>query len=461
MAHLLHNRVSNSVSSTLAKGLKRYPSSDDNLSMQSPKKRRIQQLPQTAGIPDEQPLPQRLLFSHVEVPHCDWAVRYLRTQASAEPQAPDYLLPASTAFKGPSIFSLQKSLEDNPLCGERCRILDFFGMFWWNNWVVCGLHTNVKIIPLSSLSNHLQDTSAHAFSVHRRLNTGVHKARQKKSDFMKKEDIINHFVAHVAQCCSIPLEQHAPTANCSIEVDDLCSPPCSFDSRSNLDIGPRYQCTVCESWVPLTRNKGHPTTELKRHIKTKHDQQLQPKDATGERTVQRLEVYESGKNRRFIFLVLPITWKAPDDSLLIPTSTPASTLSSTLSSTLDTSTLDTSTLDTSTLDTSTLDTSTLDTSTFPILKPRVPDSSWLPKTPWERYRTSLGQFSPKILKEFVILPSWDLARNKTSSDRQLEEGLVQLKRIVLLYLQESLHFVGSKPHSFRLLLGLGYAIQPL
>jgi hypothetical protein len=206
-------------SSALVTGpLKKRGLVDDGISAQPYKKQHAQQ-PLTAG--------QKLVFLHVEVPHCDWAAPYLGITTGPAPHTPNYQLLSPPTFKGPSIFTLQESLQNQPNCEGRasCRILSFFGMFLWNGWVVCSLYANMKVVPMSCLSNHLDDASAHMFSVHQMLGSGVHKAPQKKSFFTKKEDIVKSFVVHVFQCCSIPLEQHAPIANSSNEVSNICSSP--------------------------------------------------------------------------------------------------------------------------------------------------------------------------------------------------------------------------------------------
>ena len=102
-----------------------------------------------------------LILSHVEIK---------RTRTSPRPVIPSPVLahtspePVLPKIYGPSISLVASFLDYNlnlsspsPFSGSnpRCPVLSFFGIFQWQELLICTLHSDLFIIPLSHLALHL------------------------------------------------------------------------------------------------------------------------------------------------------------------------------------------------------------------------------------------------------------------------------------------------------------------
>ncbi|KAI0085363.1 hypothetical protein BDY19DRAFT_909154 [Irpex rosettiformis] len=349
------------------------------------------------------------------------------SSASAGPSSIEksFALGPVTAAKSISLGPLPRFLAQcnsvNP-----CQVLAFFGMFVSRGLVFCTLHANgLTIVPMSYLLSHLH--RQHTFICRQKISLSEDVDQNMAK--LSRKAIIGHIAKHISECCSISMSQsHADEeVYADIEIaEPLCIPKdlskatAPKDSNGSRDIQIRqyYHCPLptCTTWVAFNLARGNDMSEVLRHIRRCCPKLLSKKDIQScctARYIQSVAISTPGKSIISKKLLLPKSW----------TPTASSTNSHLRKSIL--------------------------------LPEPESDAAWVYPLGWDAVRTHLGEFSPTTLRSLIANPSSTLSSKVRGSKQFVEQGLCQVKRHVLRYLQESSQFVAAKPSRLREVLGRG------
>ncbi len=352
---------------------------------------------------------RRLVFSHVELPT---RLRHAEKPSTVTPLLPEsYGPPIGTV----SAFISRCNRQSRATANGQCQVLSFFGIFCFQQMVICTLHGYAfHVIPLSLLARHLNRD--HKFCVHR--------GQKDNSDTTMKrtrEVILHEIVQHVSECCALSLLQTPKDIGGHLDVKELLLPPSDLNTATHrsttyskepkkrlIQAEQRFlcPCSSCDRLIPLNHGKGSDRSELVRHVKEFHqaDTKLLTTARNGCVTVrwtQRIYIATEGTDTSFTYLLLPPDWR-PSDSV-------SSDMSSILS------------------------------------RPKFIDTAWTKQIKWDSYRTGLGRFSPGKLSELIATPALKLVPTEPGEHRAIELGLYHLKKTALAYLLQFHDMVTTIP----------------
>jgi hypothetical protein len=275
-----------------------------------------------------------------------------------------------------------KSRCSNP---EPCPLLEYFTLGWHE--VVESLYCKVHAALIPGDYFHLHFGG--------RSHKGAYPGATRNS-------VITASAFHLAEC--YPAIRNQSYTNLKLSLPTLLQAPLLLGDKDEQSLQLRYKCPdeTCTDWLSMTKRKGAPETELKRHVKKAHDKILgHDFPFVDPQWTQLVRVGQSfGQNGSTHYFTFPDTFRPPVPIIFAPVF-------------------------------STVDHAAPSTDT------------WAAELGWQEYFDSIskrlgGQSNAAAkLRDLVSLPSNDRVSRSTGAKRLLEHGLLISNKLNMSYLDEA------------------------
>jgi hypothetical protein len=290
---------------------------------------------------------------------------------------------------------------------EPCPLLEYFTLGWHE--VVKALYCKVHAVLVPGNYFHLHFGS--------RSHKGAYPGATRNT-------VITASAFHLAEC--YPAMRNQSYNNLKLSLPTQLQAPLPLGDKEEQSLQLRYKCPdeTCTTWVSMTKTKGAPETELKRHTKKAHNKILgNDLPIVTPQWTQLMRVGQNyGSNGSTHYFTFPDTFRPPAP-IVCP-------------------------------------------SVFSNVNHVAPSTdTWAAELGWQEYFDSIskrlgGQSNAAAkLRDLVALPSKARILSSTGAKRLLEHGLLISNKLNMSYLEEAAIWVSTMHPSLRAYFGHGGCVN--